>query len=267
MIEDVGVPALAVFTAAMAEKCAEAPARTINLLWDATFAPINAKLEERIERYKKSQDQYGQDIHDCIKDIPPEAIQEEPDISLIGPALEASKYYVDKETPRKMFARLIAASLDKRKENSVHHAFVEIIKQMNPLDAKILSTFENPTHLCHCMLRDNDNPEMWRIVSDIYLSDEFPEYDERASIAIGNLSRLGLIDIPTRNMGSICLEGNNEDAINRFRQTRFFAETEDLAASSNSPEPKYRITTYQAYLTALAFSFRRVCLQPLNLLP
>ena len=57
MIEEVGVPALAVFTAAMAEKCAEAPARTINLLWDATFAPINAKLEERIERYKISQDQ------------------------------------------------------------------------------------------------------------------------------------------------------------------------------------------------------------------
>ena len=260
MIEEVGVPALAVFTAAMAEKCAEAPARTINLLWDAAFAPLNAKLKARIDRYERNQYQYGQDIHNCIKDIPPEAIQEEPDISLIGPALEASKYYVDKETPRKMFARLIAASLDKRKEDSVHHAFVEIIKQMSPLDARILSIFENPTHLLHCMIRDKDNPEMAIITSDIYLSDEFPEYDERASIAIGNLSRLGLIDIPTRNMGSLRLEGNDEDAVNRFRQTRFFAEMEDLAASSNSPEPKYRITTYQAYLTALAFSFRSVCL-------
>ena len=257
MIEKVGMPALAVFAATVAKKSAEAPAHTLNLLWKVTFGRWDPLMENQI---RENVERYAKAIDDELAKIPPENINSDPDISLIGPALEASKYYVAKEKARGMFAKLIAAEMDVSKSDQVHHSFVEIIKQMSPLDARILSIFENPTHLLHCMIRDKDNPEMAGIVSDIYLSDEFPEYDERASIAIGNLSRLGLIDIPTRNMGSLRLEGNDENAINRFRQTRFFAETEDLAASSNFPEPKYRITTYQAYLTALAFSFRRVCL-------
>ena len=259
MIEEVGVPALAVFTAAMAEKCAEAPARTINLLWDAAFAPLNTKLKARIDRYERNQYQYGQDIHDCIKDIPPEAIQEEPDISLIGPALEASKYYVDKETPRKMFARLIAASLDKRKEDSVHHAFVEIIKQMNPLDARVLSSLHNSITLLHCIYPSKDRLDKPQLVSDICISDTFPEYKQNVSLAIGNLTRLGLLDIPTRNLGSVRVGGNQLDMIERFKRTSLYREIAQKIQSYCPPD-EIRVTTYDAYLTPMAFAFRGICL-------
>ena len=252
--------ALVAFGTTMATKGAEAPAKTINLLWEAVFAPLNTRLENKILKYRESQQQYGQDIQDCVKDIPPECIKEEPDISLIGPALEASKYYIDKDVPRKMFARLIAASLDKRKEDSVHHAFVEIIKQMAPLDAKVLSVFDNPTPLLHCLIPTKDNPDISNVISDIYISDDFPEYDHSVSLAVGNLARLGLIDIPTRNMGGVKIGGDDTDAIARFKKTSLFASIEHDIHAFVSPGAKCQITSYHAYLTALAFSFRTICL-------
>ena len=252
--------ALVAFGTTMATKGAEAPAKTINLLWEAVFAPLNTRLENRILKYNESQQQYGQDIQECVKDIPPEYIQEEPDISLIGPALEASKYYIEKDVPRKMFARLIAASLDKRKEDTVHHAFVDIIKQMAPLDAKVLSVFDNPTSLLYCLIPTKDNPDVSNVISDIYISDNFPEYDNSVSLAVGNLARLGLIDIPTRNMSGVKINGNDTEAIERFKNTHFFESVEHDIHVSVSPDATCQITSYQAYLTALAFSFRAVCL-------
>jgi hypothetical protein len=35
-----------------------------------------------------------------------------------------------------MFAKVIAASMDNRKANQVHSCYVEIIKQLSPLDAQ-----------------------------------------------------------------------------------------------------------------------------------
>lgn len=234
---------------------AKAPAHTLNLLWKITLGRWDPLMENMVKENVKK---YAKDITDELKKIPPDAITLEPDISLIGPALEASKYYVEKEILRKMFARLISASIDKRKENSIHHAFVEIIKQMNPLDAKVLSVFENPTNLLHCTLRQEPNATEEQLLSDIYLSDDFPEYDAQVSISIANLSRLGLIDIPTRNMGSVKICGQDSVTIARFRQTKLFAEMEESAQVTNAAE--CQITTYPAYLTSFGFSFRKICL-------
>ena len=236
---------------------AKAPAQTLNLLWKVTLGRWDPLMENIV---KENVEKYAKDIDNELNKIPPENINPEPDISLIGPALEASKYYVAKEEARQMFAKLIAAELDMTKSDQVHHAFVEIIKQMNPLDAKVLSVIDNPTSLLYCLFPAKDSPDRLQLISDIYISDTFPEYNHGVSLAIGNLSRLGLLDIPTRNMGGVHISGNDTDIIERFKKTQLFASIERDVQSYCSPDTKCQITTYVVYLTPMAFSFRTICL-------
>ena len=62
----------------------------------------------------------------------------DPSLAVVGPAIEASKFYIEEEDMREMFANLIAASMDDRLTNEVHSSYVEIIKQLSPLDAQNL---------------------------------------------------------------------------------------------------------------------------------
>lgn len=59
-------------------------------------------------------------------------------MSIVGPALEASKYYFEEEQYREMFSSLISASADKTFNRDIHTSFTEVIKQLEPNDAKLL---------------------------------------------------------------------------------------------------------------------------------
>src|SRR5690606_5835122 len=67
----------------------------------------------------------------------------EPPLSIVGPVLDASRYYIEEDDIRLMFSKLIASSMDNRNQTKPHHSFCEIIKQLSPLDAQILKSFGN----------------------------------------------------------------------------------------------------------------------------
>lgn len=62
-----------------------------------------------------------------------------PDPIIIGPTLQALAYTINESDLREMFVNLIGAASDKKIASSVHPAFVEIIKQLSPNEAKLLS--------------------------------------------------------------------------------------------------------------------------------
>ena len=93
-------------------------------------ALLRAKNEIDVEKLKISALQQ-------VATIPPENIQE-PSLKILGPALEASKYYIEEEELRSMFAKILSGSLDNRKNKILHPSFVEIIKQLDATDAHIL---------------------------------------------------------------------------------------------------------------------------------
>lgn len=78
---------------------------------------------------------------DRLKDVPPEDIIT-PKPNVAGPAIEALRYTGHEETLSDMYANLLAASMDKNTANGAHPAFVEIIKQLTPDEAKIVALFE-----------------------------------------------------------------------------------------------------------------------------
>ena len=66
---------------------------------------------------------------------PDKIISPEPYVAV--PAIQAISYCMDCEELKDMFASLLASSMISDKKDDVHPSFVEIIKSMSPLDARI----------------------------------------------------------------------------------------------------------------------------------
>lgn len=98
----------------------------------ALLSPLTGLLWgwERIEQLVE------EEINKRFEKIPQER-QKTPDPEIAVPLMQALTYTAQNETLREMYLNLLANSMDTSKEKDVHPSFVEIIKQMNSLDAKV----------------------------------------------------------------------------------------------------------------------------------
>jgi hypothetical protein len=71
-----------------------------------------------------------------FKEIPKESLKT-PDPEIAVPLMQALSYTAQNETLKEMYLNLLANSMKISKEKDVHPSFVELIKQMNSLDAKV----------------------------------------------------------------------------------------------------------------------------------
>lgn len=107
---------------------------TVSDIWFLVFGGIGHLAEKRKLRYAVELENYSRELHEKIDAIPNEK-RVEPDIQIIAPALEASKYCVEKEELREMFVNLIASSISSDKAVSVHPIFTDIIGKLSSTDA------------------------------------------------------------------------------------------------------------------------------------
>ena len=84
------------FATTMAVKGAEAPANTFNEAWKYVFGSIDSFLIRKNEKRRIDNEQYIKSLTEKVEKIPIEHIQE-PKMSILGPALEASKFYIEEE--------------------------------------------------------------------------------------------------------------------------------------------------------------------------
>ena len=133
-----------------------------------------------------------------VATIPPENVQEPP-LKILGPALEASKYYIEEEELRSMFAKILASSFDNRKNSIIHPSFVEIIKQLDVTDARILQFLKgqnplagSPIPIMKAVIRSDSG---YKIVFPIIYFINGTEGINELSSSLTNLERLGLLKI------------------------------------------------------------------------
>ena len=138
-------------------------------------ALLRAKNEIDVENLRNSTLQQ-------VATIPPENVQEPP-LKILGPALEASKYYIEEEELRSMFAKILSSSFDKRKNSVIHPSFVEIIKQLDT---------DSPIPCMKAVAKSDDGTKI--IFPIIYFIDGSEKIDELAP-SLTNLERLGLLRI------------------------------------------------------------------------
>lgn len=175
---------------------AQAIGDTLSELWDLGIGShVSLWGEKQTLRQQNNFTKYKASIEEKTQSIPNDKLTD-PQLHIVGPAIEASKYYIESDELREMFANLIAASIDSRKIDRTHPSFVEIIKQMSPLDAQNLALFKDVVQFPICQYRlINDSRHYKTLLTNIFLENkEVTKLDLIAS-SLENLSRLGLIFI------------------------------------------------------------------------
>jgi len=104
-------------------------------LINAALAPLDNWILQReynVERTKQL-------LHEKLKNVDPDKITT-PEAHVAIPAFQAISYSIDSEELRNMYANLLAKSIYADTKDLVHPSFVEIIKQLSPIDARVFST-------------------------------------------------------------------------------------------------------------------------------
>ncbi len=97
------------------------------------LAPVSALVwgYDKIKNYVQAS------LAEKLKDIPKERLVT-PNPTVAGPALEALKYAGHNPNLRELYANLLATSIDSKTAHEAHPAFVEIIRQLTPDEARIV---------------------------------------------------------------------------------------------------------------------------------
>lgn len=149
-------------------------------------------------RQKALLTQFKENIENEIEKIPKENLVE-PSLRIVGPAVEASKFFIEETTCRKMFAQLIASACDNRKSNIVHPSFPEIIKQLSSIDARFILLFKKQATFPIAELTEKDSkglltPYPNLLFDFMNFSKEFTIQEQvELSKSVDNLIRFGLL--------------------------------------------------------------------------
>jgi hypothetical protein len=169
----------------------ELVARAVN----AALVPVEGLVwgVEKIREFVHSR------VSDKLKDVPPDRIQT-PDPHVAGPTLEALRYSGHHDELSEMFANLLATSMDRETAVNAHPSFVDIIKELTPDEAKILTVLARkdsvPIVNIKLILTNGGGYFVTHRNVTTLGVDAGCQHPLLTSNYLGNLDRLGLIDIP-----------------------------------------------------------------------
>lgn len=210
----------------------------------------------KIQKMKQAQyiEDFKEELKARLNNIEPHKIIE-PKANIVGPALEAAKYYYEEKYYKEMFTKLLASNCNKDKFNDVHPAFIEMIKQLSPLDAKVLNMFKYnstyPTAEFETVNSDNEITPYRYILCDF--KNKRAEFDINEELnlitSIDNLIRLGLI-IKNESIIELKYDYNN------FKEHKFYKAI-DVDRDDNS---RIRMIRSRIELTDMGRKFLNICI-------
>lgn len=235
------------------QKPLQSASKTLSDAWFLVFGWISQIADKKKMKYSHNLECYYQELSDGINKIPKNKLIE-PNIQVTAQALENSKYCIESKELRKMFVNLISKSINADYATTVHPSFAEIIKQMSPIDAKILKTIplRGAIPIVDYIVVD-ENVGAYKIeLGNIYLSnlsniDIFME-----SQSISSLERLGILNI---DKTAIIRDRQIYDP---YKNTPFFNEFSKETYQKN-PHEKVNLMMYSGNLTPLGQNFVVAC--------
>ncbi|ERT68326.1 hypothetical protein HMPREF0202_01715 [Cetobacterium somerae ATCC BAA-474] len=179
----------------------------------------------------------------------------DPDINIAGPVFDASFYYFDKKYYRELFSNLLANASNEEKQNIIHPSFVDIIKQLSPLESKILNTFSKSFMSCYPLAifkgfdsKGRVTPYYTYFIDFLEENSKFGINDtERYQISIENLVRLGLLQ-----KRSDIIQANYD--YNKFKNNLRYKVIE-----VENPNEILKLERYRIELTLLGRDFVECC--------
>lgn len=105
-------------------------------------------------------------LEEKLQNVKPENIVS-PEPYVAVPTIQAISYSMNSTTLRNMYANLLAKSMTVTSKDSVHPAFVETIKHLSPLDAKIFAEISSTSYkgIIDLINQTDYNPEVEKYIS------------------------------------------------------------------------------------------------------
>ena len=159
---------------------------------DAALTPLRQWIDNKNYNYEKTRELLAEKLKDKdhSKIVEPEAY-------VAVPAIQQLAYSFNSEDLREMYANILASSMFEDTKWSVHPSFVEIIKQLSPLDAKALNQISTDyVPIVTILKEDKFKKTRHDLINDYCLDivDIYPNPYLQSS-SIQNLQRLGIINI------------------------------------------------------------------------
>lgn len=208
---------------------------TLSSIWTIAFGGIDIYAEKTQLKRVRALNQFKDELEQAVSSIPEENIVEPP-LHIVGPSLEAAKYYFENDELRKMFANLIAASINSDMASKAHPSFVEIIKQLSPLDAMNLKLFKSNGRLpiVQYVYTAANKHGSKPFKTNVFLENNKIEDIDLNAASISNLNRLGLISITYTEHFLV------EERYNKFIEHDLFKQSKrELDAKNKNLDPKF----------------------------
>jgi hypothetical protein len=173
--------------------------QTVSKTIHIALAPVSAL----VWGYDQIREFVSTKVAERLKNVPPENIIS-PKPNVAGPALESLRYTGHEHELSDMYANLLAAAMDSSTAQGAHPAFVEIIKQLTPDEARLVGLFvaDTPLPLLNVRWEFKPNAEGSSGGQDVLVNFSHLgkiancEFPQMTPAYIDNLCRLGLADVP-----------------------------------------------------------------------
>lgn len=232
---------------------ASSAGKTLQDIWELVFGGFGAYVEKkRVIRAKDIED-FKASLSNKVASIPSDQLIDPP-LAIVGPALEASKYYFEEKELRELFANLIASSMNSSHSTIVHPSFVEIIKQMSALDAQNLALFsvENQT-LPIAEIHLETSTSMKILQTNVFLSNPDVQDIDRQAMSITSLVKLGLLSV---SYDKYLIDETEYRALDEHTE---FLELKAEYPPNNEGKEVAVLSRGSVTLTPLGFAFLSVC--------
>lgn len=194
-------------------------------------------------------------IEEKVKQIPEEKIVE-PESYIAIPAIQQISYCQNNADLRNLYANLLVSSMNSDKKWLVHPAFVDIIKQLTPDEARIINcvgSFKNnflPLIDVKGVLKGNNSKGHQLLVTNFTtLGFDVIENKENICSYVDNLVRLNLFEIPpTYHL-------TNERLYDSLEQSPILAQLTKPYSASYNLSFSHKILV----ISNLGLQFKRVC--------
>ncbi len=178
------------------------------------------------------------------------------------PTIQALSYSMNSDELRNLYANLLAKAMNSEVKDFVHPSFVEIIKQLSPLDSLVFKTImerkANP--LINLIYGKCENPDIPIVTSSRTIATNISDIDiaptEAISLSIDNLVRQSLISIPEN------LSYEDEHIYDKILNSAFYkAQQEKYPEDSEG----YTFSNQKLIIekTNLGIAFYKICIMDL----
>jgi hypothetical protein len=209
---------------------AQSVGKTLSSIWSIVFGGIDSYADKTNFKRGNALNKFKEELEQKVSSVPVEKLIEPP-LHIIGPSLDASKFYFESDDLRVMFANLIAASINIDTFSMTHPSFVEIIKQLSPLDAVNLKLFKisdsYPVARYDLIAKDRTYQGYKTIKNNIFLENNDVSDIDINSSSVTNLSRLGLVNFDYEHFLTI------DGVYDKFKNTDYFNKINNIYTSGS----------------------------------